>query len=222
MSFIRSLLIDRASLFTGAMNTVTAAFFAIVIGTTIGILFGFALCYGNKYVKIPFRFYVDLVRGMPGLVTIFLLYYLLGFVLLGIGIELTPLASGIIALSALSVAQIAELTRGALQSIPKGQIEAGKAIGLRFNQIFIFILFQQAIVLIIPPWINTATEMVKGSTLLSLIGVSELLLTAHQLVSTSGLALPYYTFIGLIFFLINTLIQYLGKILEKKVSFYKR
>jgi len=143
----------------------------------------------------------------------------LGFLLTKIGINITNIQSGIIALSIFSAAQVAEITRGALQSISKTQIEAGKAIGLSFIRIFVFILFPQAIVQMIPPWINTATEMTKGSTLLSLIGVSELLLTAHQLVATSGHALSYYMSIGLIFFLINTLIQFLGKLLEKRLSF---
>jgi len=201
------------------MNMVTATFFAIIIGTTLGILFGFILCYGNKYVKFPFRLYVDFIRGIPILVTIFSIYYILGFLLSRVGINLTNLQSGIIALSALSTAQVAEITRGALQSIPKGQIEAGKTIGLSFDKIFVFILFPQAIAQIIPPWINTATEMTKGSTLLSLIGVPELLLTAHQLVATNTRALLYYMFIGLIFFLVNTLIQRFGKFLEKKASF---
>jgi polar amino acid transport system permease protein len=201
------------------MNTVVAAFFAIIIGTTLGILFGFILCYGNKYVKFPFRLYVDIIRGMPLLVTIFSIYYLVGFLLSRVGINLTNLTSGIIAISALSTAQVAEITRGALQSIPKGQIEAGKAIGLHFDKIFVFILFPQVIVQIIPPWINTATEMTKASTLLALIGVRELLLATQQLVATSGRALLYYMFIGLIFFLLNTLIQLFGKLLEKKVSF---
>lgn len=219
MTIFQGLYNARIALLNGATNTITAAFVAIIIGTTLGILVGFVLAYGNKYIKFPFRLYVDIIRGIPGLVTIFTVYYLIGYILSRIGINLSNLASGIIALSTLSTAQIAEITRGALQSIPKGQIEAGKTIGLRFEKIFIFILFPQAIIQIIPPWINTATEMTKGSTLLALIGVSELLLTAHQLVATSGVALPYYMFIGLIFFLINTAVQFFGKLLEKKFSF---
>lgn len=222
MSFIESIINAKGSLLTGAMNTVTAAFFAIIIGTIIGILFGYILSYGNKFIKFPVRLYVDIIRGIPGLVTLFMVYFVVGYLLTGFGINLNALASGIIALSALSAADVAELTRGALQSIPKGQIEAGKAIGLRFEKIFLYILFPQAVVQIIPPWINTATEVIKGSTLLSLIGVSELLLTANQLAATGGRALAYYTFIGLIFFLLNTFIQYLGVKLEKKVSFQRR
>ena len=222
MSFLDSLLTAKGALLTGFLNTVAASFSSIVIGTLVGILIGFVITYGNKYLKIPFRLFVDIIRGIPGLVTLFAVYYLVGFLLQGFGIRLTPLVSGIVALSTLAGANVAELTRGALQSIPKGQIEAGKAIGLRFNQIFMNILFPQAVVQMIPPWINTASEVVKGSTLLALVGVSELLLTAHQMVATSGRALPYYVFIGFIFFLLNTMIQYLGGFLEKKVGFQKR
>ena len=222
MSFMDSLFTAKGALLTGFLNTLAASFSSIVIGTLVGILIGFVITYGNKYLKIPFRLFVDIIRGIPGLVTLFAVYYLVGFLLQGFGIRLTPLVSGIVALSTLAGANVAELTRGALQSIPKGQIEAGKAIGLRFNQIFKNILFPQAVVQMIPPWINTASEVVKGSTLLALVGVSELLLTGHQMVATSGRALPYYMFIGLIFFLLNTMIQYLGGFLEKKFSFQRR
>lgn len=222
MEFINSVFLARNALLTGAINTAFSSVSAIIIGTILGVVFGFILCYGNKYIIIPFRLYVDVIRGIPGLVTVFTIYYMVGFWLKGINIDISPLTSGIIALSLFTCAQVAELTRGALQSIPKGQIEAGKAIGLRFEQVFVYILFPQAVVQIVPPWINTASEIIKGSTLLGLIGVSELLLTAHQLVATSGRALLYYTFIGLIFFLLNTLIQYLGVLFEKKVSFQKR
>ena len=222
MNFVDSLFTAKGALLTGFLNTIVASFFSIVIGTIVGILIGFVITYGNKYVKMPFRLFVDMMRGIPGLVTLFAVYYLVGFLLQGFSIRMTPLASGIVALSTLASANVAELARGALQSIPKGQIEAGKAIGLRFNQIFVNILIPQAVVQMIPPWINTASEVVKGSTLLALVGVSELLLTAHQMVATSGRALPYYMFIGFIFFSLNTSIQYLGGFLEKKIGFQKR
>jgi len=219
MSFIDTVFAATNSLLFGALNTILAALFAIIIGTISGILLGFLLCYANRYFRFPVRLYVDIIRGVPGLVTLFSVYFFLGYFLQGYGIDLSPLVSGVVALSAMCAADVAELTRGALQSIPQGQTEAGKAIGLRFDQIFFKILLPQAAVQILPPWVNTATEMVKGSTLLSLIGVSELLLTANQLVATNGSALSYYSLIGLIFFLLNSLIQFLGARLEKRLTF---
>lgn len=221
MVIFKGVYIARKALLIGARNTITSAFFALVIATVMGIVIGYILTYSNKYFKFPFRLYVDIIRGTPGLVALFTIYYLVGFLLNKMtGLILSNFLSGVLALAALAGAQVAEMVRGSLQSIPRGQIEAGKAIGLGFNTIFIYILLPQAIVQIIPSWINAVTETIKGSTLLSLIGVTELLLAAHQMVATSGLALAYYTFIGLLYFLINSLIQIFGKYLEKRYSYY--
>lgn len=199
--------------------TLVSAFGAIIIGTIIGILIGMILTYGNKYVKFPFRLSVDIIRGIPGLVMVFIIYYFLDFLLQGIGIFLDPVVSGIIALAIPCAAQTAEITRGALQAIPIGQMEAGKAVGMSFIGIFRSILLPQAIVTAIPPWINTATEVVKSSTFLGLVGIGELLLISKQLVARSNLALEYYIFAGVLYFAINTLIEYFGKRLDKRLSF---
>jgi len=212
----------RAMLMQGIFNTAQVAFLAILFGTAAGILIGVIMCYGNKYIRFPFRLYIDIVRGVPLLVTIFLVFYIVGFLIKAwTGINISQTVSGVIALAALSSAQIAELTRGSIESLHKGQTEAGLAIGLKFRQVFVYVIFPQAVVQIIPPWINTATEMIKGSTLLSLIGLPELLLVGQRIVALRGNALVYYMFIGVIFFSLNTLIQYAGKLMEKKVSFQK-
>ena len=74
----------------------------------------------------------------------------------------------------------------------------------------------------LPPWVNTATEMVKGTTLLSMVGVVELLLSVRQLVAVNLHALQYYLVAGLIYFLINTLIETGGKAMEKKLDYHKK
>jgi len=135
---------------------------------------------------------------------------------------MSPMVIGIIALTLFCSAQISELVRGALQNIPKQQIDAGRALGMRFYQILKDILLPQALVEILPPWVNSATEIVKGSTLLSLVSISELMLVGKQLVARHPKALAYYSIIGLIYFTINTIIEYGGKALEKKVSFVNK
>ena len=187
MNFFQNIYMARAMLIQGVFNTVQAAFLAILIGTAIGILMGIILCYGNRFLRFPFRLYIDIIRGVPVLVTIFIVFYIVGFLVKAwTGINVSQMTSGVIALSALSSAQIAELTRGALQSLHKGQTEAGLAVGLKFRQVFVYVLFPQAVVQIIPPWVNTATEMIKASTLLSLIGVPELLLVGQRIVALRG------------------------------------
>jgi polar amino acid transport system permease protein len=221
VNFFDSLYAGRHALLSSLLTTASAGFWAIVAGTLVGVLLGVLLTYGHKYAAWPIRIYVDIVRGIPGLVMIFMSYYLLGFALNSAGITLGPWAAGVIALSIVGAADVAELTRGAFQSLPRGQIEAGKALGLRFSTNLRYVLAPQAALQMIPPWTNTATELIKGTTLLSLIGATELMLAANQLVATSGNALYFFLAIGLLFFVINSLIQMLARTAEKKLD-YKR
>lgn len=219
MNVIESLLNYREEIFQAIGLTASAGLGAIVIATVVGIVAGMVLTYGHSLAAWPIRAYVDIVRGIPGLVVVFMSYYLLGFALQGIGITLDAWAAGLIALSIVGIADVAEITRGAFQSLPRGQIEAGKAIGLRFRSILTSILLPQAAIQMIPPWTNSATELIKGTTLLSLIGVTELLLTANQLVARGGNALYFFIAIGILFFIINTLIQLVARVAEKKLDY---
>ena len=106
----------------------------------------------------------------------------------------------------------------ALQAIPAGQLEAAKAIGLTFSRAFLYVLAPQAIRQILPTWVNTAAEMVKASTLLSIIGVGELLLSSQEIISRTFMSLPFYFTAGVIYFTINYAIERLGKYVERKTA----
>ncbi len=222
-SFFQSLWNSMPAIILGLENTLLASVYAIGIGTLLGIPLGLLLTYGNKFIKAPFRLLVDIIRGIPALVTVFIMYYFLDYIMrASFSINISAFTSGVVALALPCCAQTAELTRGALQSIPKGQTEAGKALGMRFTKIFIRILLPQTVLAILPPWVNTATEMVKGTTLLSMVGVVELLLSVRQLVAVNLHALQYYLVAGLIYFAINTLIEFGGKRLEAKLNYNRR
>jgi polar amino acid transport system permease protein len=113
---------------------------------------------------------------------------------------------------------VGEIVRGALQAIPKGQTEAAKAIGLTFPETFIYVLAPQALRQILPAWVNTAAEMVKASTLLSIIGIGELLLSTQEVIARTFMSLPFYFLAGALYFLINFGIESLGRLVEKKMS----
>ncbi len=213
----------RDNVITGFLNTFSIALIAIILGTLIGIIFGMVLTYAKKPVQWPIRIYVDIMRGLPVLVTVFVVYYFLNSVLnMLFGFQMDANTSGAVALTLFSAAQMTELTRGALQSIPAGQIEAGRAIGLTFPQIFVKILLPQAVVQMIPPWINSATEMIKASTLLGMIGIVDLLLVTRQIVAKYNDALVYYVIIGCFYFILNTLIEFFGKRLSKRVNYLEK
>lgn len=220
-TFFDKLWAARFLLLDGLKNTLVVSILAILIGTFIGILIALVTTYGNKYARWPFKVLINIIRGMPGLVTIFIIYYFLDFLLQSWGIYLSQMAVGVIALTAPCSAQVAELIRGALSNIPKGQIDAGRAIGMNFPKILVHILLPQAAVAALPPWVNTATEIVKGSSLLSLVSITELLLVTKQLVARDPRALAYYTFIGFVYFTINTLIEAGGRAAEKQITLSK-
>lgn len=217
-TFFETIARAQNSLLAGISNTLTASFYAILISTVVGLVLGIILTYGHKALRFPFRAYVDVIRGIPGLVIVFAVYYMIDFWLRGMGYGMPPFVAGFIALSVNASAHVAENTRGALQTIPKGQIDAGKAIGMNFRKTLQYILIPQAAVRMLPPWINIITEIVKGSTLLALIGVTELLLTTQQLIATNNNALRYYAFAGLVYFLINFAVERTGKFIEKRIS----
>lgn len=222
-SFFTSFIEAMPAILSGIKNTLLASLYSIVIGTILGILIGLVLNYGNKILRAPFRLLVDIIRGIPPLVTVFIMYYFLDYIMRNsFGISISAFTSGVVALALPCCAQTAELTRGALQSISKGQTEAGRALGMRFGRIFVKILLPQTLLAMLPPWVNTATEMVKGTTLLSMVGVVELLLSVRQLVAVNLHALQYYLVAGLIYFLINTLIETCGKAMEKKLDYHKK
>jgi polar amino acid transport system permease protein len=193
---------------------VFVSFTAIVIGTILGMFVGLALTYGNMFTRFLARFYVDVIRGVPVLVLILTIY----FVLPVIKINFTALQAGITSLAIFSSAQIAEMLRGGLQNIPKGQTEAAKAVGLGFFQTFVFVSLPQALRQVLPTWVNTAVETVKGSTLVSLIGVVEITLVMQQIIGRNFLTMQFYAMAGLIYFLICSSIERGGKYVEKKVA----
>lgn len=216
-SFWEQLWVARFSLLDGLGNTALVSVIAILIGTGLGVLFGLALAYGNLAVRIPVRAYVDVLRGIPVLVLVFFSYYGLSLA----GWDIGPFEAGAVALSAFCAAHVAELARGAIGSIPRGQTEAGMSIGLGFWQRFWYVILPQAARRVLPPWVNTAVEIVKGSSLLSVIGVVELLLATQQIVGRTYKVIPFYLTAAVIYFLVSFSVSLLGARLERRFAYLR-
>jgi polar amino acid transport system permease protein len=205
----------RWPILEGVVNTLIISGVAIFLGTVLGVMVGLLLTYGNLFVRFAIRIYSDFLRGTPVFVLILASFYVLSI----IGIDLSAFEAGIFALTLFCSSHVGEIVRGALQAIPNGQTEAAKSIGLTFMQTFSSVLFPQALRQILPTWVNTATEIVKASTLLSTIGVIELLLSVQQVISRTYLSLELYFFAGFVFFLINFVIEKTGRFVERKIAF---
>ena len=213
-AFLDQLFAARMSILKGLGTTVSISLLAICLGTALGVGVGLALTYGAKLLRWIFRAYTDFIRGTPVLVLVLASYYVLGT----IGVNLSPFEAGVFALAVFCSSHVGEIVRGALQSIPIGQTEAAKAIGLTFPQTFAYVLGPQALRQILPAWVNTAAEMVKASTLLSIIGVAELLLRTQELISRTFLSLEFYFFAGFLYFAVNYSIERFGRYVERKTA----
>jgi polar amino acid transport system permease protein len=212
--FLHELWIARIPILEGLGVTVAASALAILAGSILGIGVGLALTYGAPPLRWLVRAYTDFIRGTPVLVLVLASYYILG----AAGVQLSPFQAGVLALSVFCSSHVGEIVRGALQAIPAGQIEAAKAIGLTFPQTFLYVLMPLAIRQILPTWVNTAAEMVKASTLLSIIGVGDLLLASQETISRTFMSLHFYFFAGLLYFTVNYAIEHFGRYVERKTQ----
>lgn len=212
--FLDILWMARIPILKGLGFTISISLLAICFGTMLGIFVGLALTYGIRPLRWIVRGYTDFIRGTPVLVLVLASYYVLST----IGLDLSPFQAGVLALAVFCSSHVGEIVRGALQAIPKGQTEAAKAIGLTFPQTFAYVLGPQALRQVLPAWVNTAAEMVKASTLLSIIGVAELLLRTQEIISRSFLSLEFYFFAGFLYFIINYAIERFGRYVERKTA----
>jgi polar amino acid transport system permease protein len=211
-AFFEQIWIARLVLLKGLGLTIAISLLSIIAGSLLGVLVGLGLTYGNRLLRLVIRAYTDFVRGTPVLVLVLASFYILSTV----GIELSAFEAGVLALAIFCSSHVGEIVRGALQAIPVGQTEGAKAIGLTFGQTFTSVLWPQALRQILPTWVNTAAEMVKASTLLSVIGVAELLLRTQEIISRNFMSLQFYFLAGLFYFAINYGIERLGKYVERK------
>lgn len=216
-TFWEQVWLARWVLLNGLGITIASSILIILIGTVLGLLTGVALYYGPRPVRWAIRVVVDVIRGTPVLVILFFCFYGLSL----IGLDLKPFAAGVIALAGFCVAHTAEIVRGALGSIPNAQSDAAKAIGLGFWGRLLWCLAPQALRRMLPPWINTAAEMIKGTTLLSLIGVVDLMLAAQQAVSRNLMALEFYSAALAVYVVLCLLVSRLGALVERRLAFIR-
>lgn len=185
---------------------------AVVFGATLGIVIGLFLTYGGPVVALPFRGFVDIVRGTPVLVLILASYYMPA----GLGVSPGPVEAGILALTVFCASHVGETLRGALNAIPVGQSDAARAIGLTFLKMLAYVLLPQALRQLTPNIVNTAVEIVKASSLLSAIGVGELLLTTQEIIGRTFQTMEFYALAGALYLIINLAIAGGGWLIERR------
>jgi polar amino acid transport system permease protein len=204
-------------LWQGLLVTLGVSAIVVAVSLATGVAAGIGLAYGPWWARLPLRIFSDVLRGTPLLVVIFTIYYLLPFA----GLNLQPLPSVILALAAFKTAHVSEITRGAIQSIPAGQTDAAKAVGLTFHQRLSEVIIPQAARRFLPPWINSVTDTVKGSSLVSLVGIVDLMLAAQQVIGRTYEPLPVYLLAAAIYFVINYALSVASRRLERRFAYIR-
>lgn len=158
--------------------------------------------------------YVQVLQGTPLLMQLFLAFFGLPLLL---GIDVTPWSAAVIALTGFSSAFLADIWRGAIQAIPRGQWEAAYALGLRFPAALARIIAPQATRLAIPPTVGFGVQVVKGTALASIIGFIELTKAGVVLNNITFEPLLVFTLVALIYFIINFPLSWLSRKLEHRL-----
>jgi polar amino acid transport system permease protein len=199
----------------GLLVTLKVSGIVVALSLALGVLLGIALTYGPPAVGWPIRHFSDVIRGIPILVLIFFVYYGTP----AVGLNLDSVTAAVAALVLFSTAQVLEIARGALQSIHHGQTEAGKAIGLTFRQRMTYVIIPLAVRRFLPPWINSVVEAVKGSALVSLVGVVDLMLAIQQVIGRTYAPMPLYVVGAMLYFLINYSLSTASRRLERRFAY---
>jgi len=180
-----------------------------LLGAIFGQAIGIPLCVANAA-----RLYISFFRGVPMLVQLLLLFYLLPF----IGLDVPALASAVVALSLASGAYIAEIYRGALAAIPPGQTEAAACLGFPAVSVWTRILLPQAVRIGMPSLINELIMLIKASSLVSAVGVGELTHASQDLAATTYRPLEMYLTAGCLYLALNLCLSAAGTLAERRLA----
>lgn len=191
---------------------------AVIISIPLGILVGILMTFKNPILKAVLRVYLEFIRIMPQLVLLFIVFFGSTRV---IGVDISGDLAAVIVFSLWGIAEMGDLVRGAIISIPKHQYESGEALGLSKRQIFVYIIIPQTIKRLVPLSINLITRMIKTTSLVLIIGVVEVIKVAQQIIEANRTASPnaafgVYLAVFLMYFIACTPISMLARYLEKR------
>lgn len=199
----------------GAITTVTITIFSLILGLIIGLFVGMGRISKNPILNIPSAIYVQFVRGTPMLVQIFILYFGLPS---AFNINLNPYAAGILALGINSGAYIAEIVRGGIQSIDRGQMEAARSLGMSYPMAMKYVILPQAFRRILPPLGNEFIILLKDSSLVSTIALPELLFNGKLIAARTYDYFSMYIGVALIYLLLTWLATQLMNYIERRFA----
>jgi His/Glu/Gln/Arg/opine family amino acid ABC transporter permease subunit len=196
----------------GVWMTAVMAVTSLVLGLPLGLCLALARVQANRLFTTPATVYVEVMRGTPLLVQILFVY----FVLPSVGINLPAFASGILALTLNAAAYISEVIRAGIVSIDAGQMEAARALGMSHWQAMRRIILPQTFRRVVPPLTNEGISLLKDSSLVSIIGLTELARTGQELASRYAAPLTIWPLVALLYLALTFPLTRVAEYLERR------
>lgn len=221
MASARALLLNPHTitrLLKGLSVTLRVSLISVALSILFGLVFGWIMTKKSPVIKILSKIYLEFMRLMPQLVLLFIVYFGMARAL---GVHISGFNAAIIVFTLWGTAEMGDLVRGAISSIPKHQYEAAQSIGLTRLQVMGYVVLPQALRRLIPQAMNLVTRMIKTTSLIALIGVVEVIKTGQQIVEAVRLefasaALWIYLVILILYFLVCYPLSKWAGHLEKK------
>lgn len=200
----------------GLMMTIYVSVLSTFWGIIIGVLAGIARVCPNKFLRGISFVYVQIVRGIPILVFLLFIYFGLGSL-----IDMSPLFAGVLGLSVFSGAYVAEIIRGGIEALPRGQWEAASCLGLSYCQQMFLVILPQAFRSTLPALGGQFITLIKDSSLASVISVMEITMVSKNVVTRTFYALEVYMVTAVIYLVLTLMMTALVSFIEKRFVGYK-
>lgn len=203
------------ALLVGALATLRITALSIAVGLVIGLGAGLARVWPNSFLRSISSAYIELIRGTPLLVQIFLVY----FGLPALGLNLDPFVAGVLAMGINSGAYVGEIVRGGIESIAQGQMEAALSLGMSWWQSMYYIVLPQALFRILPSLGNEFIALLKDSSLVSTIAIAELTRTGQIIITRTFKSFEIWVGVALFYFIMTYAISRAVRYSEKRMRY---
>lgn len=202
-------------LLQGAESTLFLSGATVLFSTAIGAAAALLRTFGWWPCRVAVDTYVYLIRGVPLLVLLFFMYYGLPYS----GIDLPPVPGGILVLSIYFGAFMSEVFRAGIEALPRAQWDAARSLGMRLPLILAIVVLPQAVRLSAPAFINTCILLIKSTSLVSIVGLSELTLVGREIVERTLAPFQILLGVALIYFVICYSLSRLGRLVEERMRY---
>lgn len=198
---------------SGLIKTFEVTVLSIIFALLIGLLVGLGRISRFRFINLICTVYVEIIRGIPLLVQLFYIYFALAKF-----VKIMDISAAVIAMAVCYGAYISEIFRAGIQSIPKGQMEAALALGLSRSQAIFRIILPQTIKVVLPPIGNEFIALLKDSSLVSILAVSDLLRRGREFASTTFYYFETFTMVAIIYLILTLFFSRLVAIMEERMK----